>query len=136
MKCNKCGKEAGERDFFCLYCGNNLENNNKNIKKDIQTKKTENINDDERDNTLLVAGAVFLLLIPFIIYGIIMIKQSLSQARNPSIEFFGPIPELIGASVYIIIVLGMILTPLFIIILGAFTGLFRTKEKKSSKKNK
>lgn len=137
MKCNRCGRDVDENSF-CIYCGNNLKDNYRKKKEQlIQTKDNNNVQaienngDDEYvDNTLLVAGIVTLLELPFIIYGIIMTLHYSSKANSPSVEFFGPIPELIDASVNYFTVGVAILIPILIIIVGGLTGIFKRKKVK------
>lgn len=103
----------------------------------IETKDNNNVQaignngDDEYvNNTLLVAGIVTLLELPFIIYGIIMTLHYSSKANSPSVEFFGPIPELIDASINYFTVGVAILIPILIIIVGGLTGIFKSKKVK------
>lgn len=128
MKCNMCGREVDEKESFCLYCGSKLKkiNNNKITKKE-EAKK---VLDDERDNTFKIAGIAALCLLPGIIISIIMYYRFASKTNKPSLEFFGPVPDVLIAYTFLFFAIILILIPVLIIIIGALTGVFRENKKK------
>ena len=128
MKCNRCGREVDNEEEYCLFCGNNLRNNYKAIAREKDNMKNANNNnkkddDIEVDNTIINAGKVFLCLTPILIIALLSAVKNFKAAKNPSAEFFGPLPELIAAGTCLLVVIAIIFVPIIMIIIGSFSGM-------------
>ena len=98
IKCNKCGEKNLIGSTVCKKCGNNLliEEDTKNKNNDV-TKEKE---DEEKENRTYNISTILIIIV-----GIIIISKYISTINitNPKIgyEFFGPIPQLLSASLVI-----------------------------------
>lgn len=121
MKCSRCGREVGEKEFFCLSCGNELDND---VKKESVSKITKEDNSEEesnseKDNTLFI---VLPILIIGVLCGLFILKQPVrddAEGLTRIITFFT------GASIIVM----SVMIPAFVIILKAFTNISNNNKK-------
>ena len=107
-------------------------------KTDTTKEEKENDNSEtkveyknEKINSFKAGGITFLVLLPFLIFCIFMcIKSFYDGYNNPSIEFFGPIPELIASALYMYGAIIIIIIPIVVIIVCAFVNVLTGSGKK------
>ncbi len=91
MKCDRCGVENSNDSFFCMQCGNPLNNNINNIENTAPLRNSSSVKNDKFLVVIISLG-----LVAFLIIGILMYFSLTTIKKNNNVIDTGYYQSIIG----------------------------------------